>query len=56
MLFSDKVKTDEEQALGRGCQMFEFRHVKFEMPVKYPSNVVQYKIGYMHLEFRRYGE
>lgn len=31
--------------------MFRFRHVKFEMPVKYPSNVIQYKMG-----FRRYGE
>lgn len=40
---------DEEPALGVGYEVFEFRHVKFEMSVKYPSNVFQHEIGYMHL-------
>lgn len=46
-------KTDEEQVLVGGCQVFGFRHITFEMPVRYPSNVVQCEVGYILLEFRQ---
>lgn len=51
--FTEEVKSDRRQVLRGGRQVFGFRHFKFEMPVRYPSSIVQCEVVYMHLEFRR---